>query len=247
VEVGPVVEYFEGGIAIDESFRAGVPGLYAAGECALAVFGANRVSAATTEMLVEGAIAGWAAAEYASGIAMPEHDAGQAGTLQAKALQPLQRRGGIKPAELRRRIQRLAQEKLGAVRDQKRLDGFIAFLEAVREDELENLSTVSDTRIYNKEWIEALELENIVQVLDLSARSARMRTESRGVHYRADHPHTDNGNWLQEIICKQVAGEPVLEGRSVAATILKAPEGVIPFLDMLKRMMLAHSDISGHH
>ena len=65
VEVGPAVEYFDGGIKVNEHFETGVQGLFAAGECSLGAFGANRVFSAITEMLVQGADAGANASAYA--------------------------------------------------------------------------------------------------------------------------------------------------------------------------------------
>jgi succinate dehydrogenase/fumarate reductase flavoprotein subunit len=74
IEVGPVVEYFDGGIVVDENLRTTLPGLFAAGECTLGPFGANRVCAATTEMLVHGRDAGRHAAEYAKGASVHAAD-----------------------------------------------------------------------------------------------------------------------------------------------------------------------------
>ena len=74
IEVGPMVEYFEGGIVVNERFETGVEGLYAAGECTLGAFGANRVFSAITEMLVHGLDAGESAADYAQKATVPEPD-----------------------------------------------------------------------------------------------------------------------------------------------------------------------------
>lgn len=247
IEVGPAAEYFEGGILVNEHFETNVPGLYAAGECTTSLFGANRVSAATTEMLVEGARAGWFAAEYVKKIEKVEMEEKKLKKLEGKAIQPLIREDGAKPAALRGLIQRLAQERLGPIRDHKKLKGLIGFIEMVKREELPRLYTSSNVKRYNKEWIEALELENIVLILEASARSALKRTESRGVHYRSDHPYTDNDSWLKEILVKQVDGKPYLNTRPITITSLTPPKGVSPYLEMMKRMMLAHSPIGGHH
>jgi len=248
VEVGPAAEYFEGGISINEHFAASLPGLYAAGECAAALFGANRVAAATTEMLVTGALAGRFAAEYASRTECPEFAEGrEAEAVCAKAMQPLARPGGISPVEVKRRIQEMAYEKLGPVRTEREIREFLAFLEEVKEDALPWLCTRSKSPRYNRDWIEALELENVVQVLEISARSALARTESRGVHYRADCPHADNDRWLREIVVKQAGDAPSMNLRPVVVTTLEPPKGVVPYLEMMKRMMEAHSDVGGPH
>jgi succinate dehydrogenase/fumarate reductase flavoprotein subunit len=247
IEVGPAAEYFEGGIVINEKCETTIPGLYAAGECAVSLFGANRIAAATTEMLVEGAIAGESAAECAKRVVMPEIDEKQVERLREKVLRPLEREDGTRPVELMKKVQKMAHEKLGPVRKHNNMEEFVRFLEVVKEKELPNLCVSSKTRRYNKEWIEALELENIVQVLELSAKSALMRTESRGVHYRLDHPYTDNDNWLREIVMRRVGDKIDVIMRPVVVTKLPPPRGVVPYMEMMKRMMEAHSEIGGHH
>jgi succinate dehydrogenase/fumarate reductase flavoprotein subunit len=198
-------------------------------------------------MLVEGAIAGESAAGYAKKVNMPEIDEKQVEKLREKALNPLKRKEGVKPAELKKRIQRMAHEKLGPVRKREGIEELIRFIEAVKEKELPKLYVSSKSRKYNKEWIEALELESIIQILELSAKSALMRTESRGVHYRLDHPYTDNNNWLKEIIVKKVNDKIDVATRPVTVTKLPLPRGVIPYMEMMKKMMEAHSEIGGHH
>ena len=85
-----MVEYFDGGIIVDETFATAVTGLFAAGECTLGLFGANRVFSAITEMLVHGADAGWNAAEYARGAKVPAPDAQRLAEKRRKAEQPIE-------------------------------------------------------------------------------------------------------------------------------------------------------------
>jgi succinate dehydrogenase/fumarate reductase flavoprotein subunit len=247
VEVGAAAEYFEGGTVVNEEFETNIPGLYSAGECTASLFGANRVAAATTEMLVEGVIAGEFAAEYAKKIEMPEIDEKQVERLSHKALSPLKREDGVIPTNLKERIQKQAHKNLGPVRHREGIEELIQFLEVVEKDELPRLYTSSKSRRYNKEWIESLELENIIQVLKISAKSALMRTESRGVHYRSDYPHSDNDSWLKEIRVKKVDGDIHTTTQPIVVTKLPLPQGTIPYLEMMKRMMEAHSEITGHH
>ena len=247
VEVGPAVEYFEGGIAVNEKFATAVRGLYAAGECTLGPFGSNRVCSAITEMLVHGAEAGQNAGEYAKkGKAVPP-DARTFRQLQDVAECPLNRKDGLKPARVRRRVQEMAHKHLGPIRNREELSTLIGFLEQVKRNELPNLATTSKSRTYNKEWIDALELGNMVHLLEAAAKSALFRTESRGVHYREDYPNTDNSNWLQESIVKFDGGAFAVTRRPALITTLSPPSGVVPFLDMMKKMMEARSDIGGHH
>lgn len=247
VEVGPAVEYFEGGIAVDEDYQTTLPGLFAAGECALSLFGANRVAAATTEMLVTGCIAGRAAALYAAGRPPAVIDAAQERRIKDTARRPLTGGGAARPIELRRALQPQAHARLGPVRDSQGLGQFIDTLAGLARNELPRLGLGLATPRYNREWLEALELRNLALLLDLAARSAYARTESRGVHYRADYPHTDNDHWLRESRIKDAGGEPRLTSAPAVITSLQPPAGVTPYLDMVKLHMLAHSEVGGHH
>ncbi len=246
-EVGPAVEYFDGGIVVNEKFETGVEGLYAAGECTLGPFGANRVCSAITEMLVHGAEAGQNAARYAQKARVPDVGEKEFAPLQDKALRPLGRKAGSPPARVRRRVQETAHKFLGPIRNEKELLEFLLFLDRVTQEELPALATTSKSRVYNKEWIDALELENEVYLLKASAKSALFRTESRGVHYREDHPYTDNDNWLQESIIKPGGEATQVQKRPAVIATLSPPKGRVPFLDMMKKMMESRSDIGGHH
>jgi succinate dehydrogenase/fumarate reductase flavoprotein subunit len=247
IEVGAVVEYFDGGIIIDDTFATSVPGLFAAGECALGLFGANRVFSAITEMLVQGADAGRNAAEYAQSRDAAALDAESLAEKQRKAEQPLERKRGLRPAPVRRKVQEWAHRHLGPIRSGDELRTFLAEIQRIQREELPCLETTADGRAYNKEWLDALELENILALLEFAAASALQRTESRGVHFRADHPDTDNDNWLEEsVVSKTDAGFQV-KTRPVRTTSLTPPGGVTPYLEMIKKMMESHSEIGGHH
>lgn len=244
VEVGPAAEYFEGGVAVNERYEATVPGLFAAGECASSPFGANRVAAATMEMLVTGAKAGWSAAEYAEDVVPAAVDV--AAAVEA-ATEPLRRDSGVAPAEVRRRLQAATQKNLGPIRTEDDLKAYLSLLDDMKAAEITQLATRAQTRRYNMEWIEALDLRNMVQVLEASARAALARTESRGVHYRADNPTTDNQDWLKELIVRLNGGEFTIETRPVNVTLASPPEGRRPYLAYIQQMMQGHSDIGGHH
>ena len=248
IEVGPAVEYFDGGIVVNDRFETGVPGLFAAGECTLGAFGANRVFSAITEMLVHGKDAGENAGDYAKDTKITEPDRDAFKTIEEKAEEPLMRKDGSNTPRVRRQIQERAHKELGPIRNEGELRAFIEFLEVVKKGELKNLYTVSKSRVYNKEWLDALELPNIVHLLEAAAKSALARTESRGVHFREDYPETDNDNWMKESIVKITGGgELEIEARPVTSGKMTPPDGKVPYLDMMKKMMEAHSDTGGKH
>ncbi len=247
IEVGPAVEYFDGGIAVNEKFETSVQGLYAAGECALGPFGANRVCSAITEMLVHGADAGEHAADYARANGSPDVTNKDFEPLEVEREQVLIRQDGLRPAQVRRRVQEMAHRHLSPIRNQNQLQEFVSFLEDVSDKQIPGLAVSSKSRVYNKEWIDAIELKNMVHLLKVSAMSALRRTESRGVHYREDYPHADNDQWLQEIIVGYRQGSLHFRQRPATITTLTPPKGKIPFLEMIKKMMESRSNIGGHH
>lgn len=247
VEVGPAVEYFDGGIIVNENFETNLVGLYAAGECTLGVFGANRVFSAITEMLVHGADAGRNAGEYAITVGAVEPDQTVLKEMEVRARKPLERAQGVNPARVRRRLQEEAHRRLGPIRTGAELTGFLEFLEKIKREDLPNLATVAKSPLYNKEWIDALELPNMVHLLEASVRSALLRTESRGVHYREDYPETDNDNWLMETMIKCRDQGLETGTRPITVSSLTPPKGRWPYLEMFKRMMAAHSEVGGHH
>ena len=247
VEVGPVVEYFEGGIVVNDRFESSVPGLYAAGECTLGAFGANRVFAAITEMLAHGADAGANAGKFAVSSSHMEPDKEQIQTLIAKSVAPLQRTDGPRPAVIRRRVQEAAHQMFGPIRNQAELESFIDLLDQTKQNDLPALAPSTVSRIYNKEWLDIIELSNMILLLEMAARSALARTESRGVHFREDYPETDNDNWMKESIVRKVNGGFELSKRPTTVTSMVPPTGKKLYLEFIKQMMESRSDTRGKH
>ncbi len=247
VEVGHCVEYFDGGIVVNERFETAVSGLYAAGECTLGPFGANRIASAITEMLVHGADAGENAAEFAKNSDFPKPSADPFRAKEAEASNPLYREKGISPAPTRRRIQEVAHTNLGPIRNRNELEEFLEILDSAKREQLSQLACKSKSRAYNKEWIDAIELKHMVRLLEAAAKSALFREESRGVHYREDFPHTDNDSWLCESIVKHTTNGFSIGTRPVATTKIEPPTGKIEYLAMMRKMMESRSHVGGHH
>jgi succinate dehydrogenase/fumarate reductase flavoprotein subunit len=247
VEVGPAVEYFDGGIVVDEGFETGVAGLFAAGECTLGLFGANRVFSAITEMLVQGVDAGQNAGAYAMETTTDEPVDRDFKSIEEMAQKPLRQKSEIHPVQVMREVQQKAHSSLGPLRNGNDLSQFIDYLENVKTRILPHLGTASENRVYNKEWICVLELKNMVQLLEVSAKSALLRRESRGVHFREDYSAADNDQWLVETIAGFKNDTVDITHRPVTVTAMTPPAGTVAYLDMMKALMQAHSDIGGHH
>jgi succinate dehydrogenase/fumarate reductase flavoprotein subunit len=211
VKAFPACHFWCGGIVKNERCETSIPGLLGAGEVCGGVHGANRLSGnAVTEILVDGAISGLAAAELIKGRDVPHlSEASYAGLIE-KILAPMNRKEGSCPIELRKRIQKLAGYKVGVVRDAEMLEQAIDELQELKEEAA--ITKVSNPqKVYNREWVEALQVENMALSLEMVARSALERQESRGTHYRRDYPQTDNKSWLKNtFLVKDAEGEMVV-------------------------------------
>jgi len=214
IEVGPAAHYFEGGIRINRHGETNLKGLFAAGECTGGLFGANRVSAATTEMLVQGAIAGKRAGLYANSLQhVPETMAIQQ-RYEGELTRWLGQKGTTSPRLLRRDLQRDAYQYLGVLRDRRGLE--TALSQQIRYLNVLNDLKVPSHRSLNKAWLDALELRNLVDIFKLVARSALAREESRGVHFRSDRSMMDNENWLCHLVAHRCDDQLVLEKETIS-------------------------------
>ncbi|OGD44842.1 hypothetical protein A3K79_03445 [Candidatus Bathyarchaeota archaeon RBG_13_46_16b] len=221
--------FFCGGIAINEDCETSIKGLYAAGEVAAGLNGANRLSGnAITQTQVQGAIAGRVAAEHALNAKQEEIDSDQLNNIKEEIFSPLERKEGSNAIQLKRRIQKLAWENIGVVRQGQWLEKALKDVDDLKK-ECSEIAVRTQTRVYNREWLDALQIRNMIQVFEMIARGALMRTESRGVHYRKDYPNTDNDQWLKNIVFKQVKSDMQLSTRPVKITRFKPPSGQAPY------------------
>lgn len=201
--VAPFAHYFEGGIRINKYMQTKVIGLYAAGECAGGLFGSNRVSAATTEMLVEGKIAGKNAAGYAVGNKKNLTCYDTLNKLEADLIIPFTRRSNQNVVQIRTEMCQTMQTSLHIIRDEETLE--IAekqISELILR--LRNVSILETSRVYNKQWLDYLQIRNSLITASTILRSAKLRKESRGVHIRRDYFYTDNKNFLNNIIIENI-------------------------------------------
>ena len=225
VEVGPAAEYFEGGIRINECCETSIPGLYAAGECSGGLFGANRVAAATTEMVVEGEIAGREAARAIKDLDFFPVDSQQVEDLSSRVVRPFVVHNGqaSSVAELRRHLRELSYKQVGVLRNGKNLAEAIDEIEDI-SSALDELPLVTLRRDHNREWTEAIELRNMLQCVELSARAALAREESRGVHIREDHPFVDDAEWRKHIVLQHGENSPMFTTAPVISDNTRPPQ-----------------------
>ncbi|MEM3191721.1 MAG: FAD-binding protein [Nitrososphaerota archaeon] len=247
VEVAPAAEYFEGGIYVDIDYKSTLDGLYAAGESAMSLFGANRVVAATTEMLVTGAIAGRSAANFAKANSLIEPSAEQVEKLTKRISDMVRVEGNYLPGTILSEIQENSYKLLGPIRNKEGLERFLSIIRKTREKISKEMYLKSDRMNYNLDLIEAIELNNIVELLELSATAALKRTESRGVHYRSDFPFTDNGEWLKQILISNGPEGMRIYYEPVTITKMHPDDKKHPYMEMVKELMKSRSDITGGH
>jgi succinate dehydrogenase/fumarate reductase flavoprotein subunit len=232
-EAGPAQHYWNGGIKINVKSATNVPGLYAAGEVVGGNMGSNRLSGnAITECLVWGALAGKYAADYVTGSFDNDIDGDQVSSLKRKIYGLLTRKEKEKtsPFEIKRMIQKLAHDYVGPVRDGKGLEKALEEIQKIRVEKLPIVGTSTEDRYYNREWVEGLQVENMLQTLELTTRASLIRTESRGAMYRKDFPNTDNKNWLKNVVIKEKNGKPELRLSPIVATKISPPEPkIIPY------------------
>lgn len=221
--------FYCGGLRISERCETSLPGLLAAGEVCGGIHGANRLSGnAMTGLLVTGKIAGKEAAKFICQRGLPKVERAHYADCVRKIRRPYDRYGsggGPSAIELRKRIQRIAGIWVGVVRDQEMLERAIAELGEIRK-EISAIVLRNNQKKYNREWLEALQVENMAVTLEMIARAALARKESRGAHYRRDFPKADDRDWLKNITVKQGRnGEMMVSTAPVKMTKL-SPEKV---------------------
>jgi len=205
VMVAPSCHFFPGGVRINENMETKLPGLFAAGEVASGTMGGDRISGcAFTEMTTHGKRAGIMAAEYVKKAKVPEIDEKQVEILKRRIFRPLELKEGVRPVELKKKIQKIAGECLSSVRYGPDLERAIKEIEEMKKD-IPRMYVVNKERKYNVEWIDALQVENMLLVIEMVARASLMRTESRSGMYRKDFPKTDWKNWTKNIVIRQGA------------------------------------------
>jgi succinate dehydrogenase / fumarate reductase flavoprotein subunit len=213
MEVGPTTHYVMGGIRVDaDSQMSTVPGLFAAGECAAGLHGANRLGGnSLSDLLVFGQRAGQYAAAFAKEQTSAPIDTAQVEALAHLALEPFDRGGSDAegPYQVQFDLQDMMQEQVGIVRNelemQKAVDSFEQF--HVRAGRV----GVQGNREYNAGWHTALDLRNLLLVAEAVARSAVLRQESRGAHFREDYMDKDPAQGqVNTVLRKGADGEMVV-------------------------------------
>jgi succinate dehydrogenase / fumarate reductase flavoprotein subunit len=200
MEVGPTTHYMMGGIRVNpDTQMSTVPGLFAAGEAAAGLHGANRLGGnSLSDLLVFGKRAGEFAAEFAKESVSLPPDEKHIETIAAKSLEPFERAGGGNPYQLQHDLQDMMQSLVGIVRKENELIKALAALKGLKE-RAEKIY-VTGNREYNNGWHTSLDLTNMLTVSEAITMAAIERKESRGAHFRDDYPNKDEKNGKYNLI-----------------------------------------------
>lgn len=188
MEVGPTTHYVMGGVRVDGTTQMStVQGLFAAGEVAAGLHGANRLGGnSLSDLLVFGKRAGEHAAQWARSAKPAVIDESQVKSAAAAALAPFDRAAGENPFGVQHELQEMMQDKVGIVRTESEmasaLDGISSLWRRA------SAVGAAGNREYNPGWHTALDLGNLLTVSEAVARCALDRRESRGGHFREDYP-----------------------------------------------------------
>ncbi|NNM24165.1 MAG: fumarate reductase/succinate dehydrogenase flavoprotein subunit [Flavobacteriaceae bacterium] len=196
MEVGPTCHYFMGGIKVDSNTTmTAVPGLFACGECAAGLHGANRLGGnSLSDLLVFGYLSGKNAAEYAKKTGHSDFDKEHASKIIRSATSILNREKGENPYLLHEQLEGTMQKYVGIIRTKDDLEAGIQELDKLKEAS-KNVKAKGASQ-FNPGWHEALALRNLLIVSEAVAKAALIREESRGAHTRADFPG-EQADWLK--------------------------------------------------
>ena len=235
MEVGPTTHYVMGGVRVDaDSQMTDVPGLFAAGECAAGLHGANRLGGnSLSDLLVFGKRAGEYAARFAqensAGAISRDHTARVARAALEAFDRGVDTDSAENPFEIQQDLQKMMQDQVGIVRNEDDMQAAVEGIGSLRE-RAERVA-VSGNREYNPGWHTALDLRNLLTYSEAIARAALARKESRGAHTRLDYPDKDEKFGKLSVVIRknsdgdlEVSSEPIPE----------IPEGLQRIIDAKK-------------
>ena len=207
MEVGPTTHYIMGGVRVDpDTQMTRLPGLFAAGECAAGINGANRLGGnSLSDLLVFGKRAGEFAAKFARENQHGTIDRQKIDIVAREALASFERRDGENPYAIQKDLQETMQDLVGIVRNETEMR---QALEKIGNFKMRAEKTaVTGNREYNPGWHTALDLKNLLTVSEAITRAALERKESRGAQFREDYPNQEERfSKVNTIVSKSAAG-----------------------------------------
>jgi succinate dehydrogenase / fumarate reductase, flavoprotein subunit len=208
MEVGPTCHYMMGGIRVEaETGQSSMPGIFAAGEAAAGLHGANRLGGnSLSDLLVFGRRAGMAAAAHAKQTAYASLDNAQMQDAERELLAPFSNTGES-PYAVHRDLQTVMQSLVGIYRNAEDLERALSELQMLKARAA--LASVEGSRMFNPGWHLMGELKSMLIIAGAVTKSAMARMESRGAHSRIDYPDLDKSWGQKHNIIVEEAGEMV--------------------------------------
>jgi succinate dehydrogenase / fumarate reductase flavoprotein subunit len=228
MEVGPTTHYMMGGIQVDsESQMSSVPGLFAAGECAAGLHGANRLGGnSLSDLLVFGKRAGEYAAKYAQTNGAARVNPSEVEAAAKAALAPFERgTAGENPFAVQSELQDLMQNLVGIVRTESEMQQALGKITELRARAAR--AGITGNIEYNTGWHTALDLDNMLSISEMIAIAALARKESRGGHFRDDYPDKD-AEWGKYNL-------KIVRGPDGRPNVERAP--VVPLTEEMKQII----------
>ena len=240
MEVGPTAHYSMGGVVVDIKCRTKIRGLFAVGEVISQIHGANRLGGnSLLDTQVFGKIAGSEAAKLAKEVAaaVKEEKLGEGGGQQNFTDKKELLNNGIfvvkDPLSFRNEIQKVMKENAGIIRDETRLQNGLKRILELKEKFYSKDNILKNFKIDDENIILSFEVKFSLIVCEAIIRSAIMRKESRGAHYRSDFPELDEERWKVNIYCRKekrqqegdkmiLFNEPVKEIKGPLADLIQA-------------------------
>jgi succinate dehydrogenase / fumarate reductase, flavoprotein subunit len=237
MEVGPTAHYSMGGVVVDINCRTKIKGLFAVGEVISQIHGANRLGGnSLLDTVVFGKIAGSEAAKLAK-----KAIAEEGGKQNENNQKELSENGGIfivkEPLSFRKEIQKVMKEYAGIIRDGTRLQKGLKRILEIKEKFYSKDNILKEFKIDSgniENVVLTFEVKSSLIVCEATIKSALMRQESRGAHYRSDYPEIDNEKWKVNIYCKKKRLKEVQDEKEI--TLFKEPVKQIkgPLADLIK-------------
>jgi succinate dehydrogenase / fumarate reductase flavoprotein subunit len=218
MEVGPTTHYMMGGIRVDgDSQMSSVPGLFAAGEVAAGLHGANRLGGnSLSDLVVFGRRAGRFAAEFAKSNKAAAVDEQQLQAIASAALAPFDRGlSGENPYQIQYDLQDAMQDLVGIVRTENEMQQALESVSQLRARA--DRVGITGNRQYNNGWHTAMDLDSLLVVSEAVTRAALLRKESRGAQFREDFPSKD-AEWGRHniVVRRSTDGGMQVENRPLA-------------------------------
>ena len=244
MEVGPTAHYSMGGVVVDIKCRTKIRGLFAVGEVISQIHGANRLGGnSLLDTQVFGKIAGSEAAKLAKEVAaaVKEEKLGEGGGQQNFTDKKELLNNGIfvvkDPLSFRNEIQKVMKENAGIIRDETRLQNGLKRILELKEKFYSKDNILKNFKIDDENIILSFEVKFSLIVCEAIIRSAIMRKESRGAHYRSDFPELDDEKWKVNIFCsKEGGGEEIHQEGQKESAAEKGGNKMILFKEPVKEI-----------